>query len=172
MLFEKQDYQEKCVQNLALLCENLDFLDPNAKDLAFDALYATQPHLKGELEPSLKIDVLMETGTGKTFTYLKTMYELNAKYAQKHFVLFVPRKAIREGVLANIALSADHFCLEYGKRLQSFCYKGSVSQVQGFLRSNELSLLILTSQAVDKASNLLHKTSESSLDLAGGGEPF
>ena len=65
----------------------------------------------------------METGTGKTYTYIKTMYELNERYGWTKFVVVVPSIAIREGVLKSFESMQEHFAREYnGKRMQYFVY--------------------------------------------------
>ncbi len=65
------------------------------------------------------LTVEMETGTGKTYTYIKTMYELNKLYGWTKFIIVVPSVAIREGVLKSFQTMEDHFGDEYGKRMQT-----------------------------------------------------
>ena len=72
-------------------------------------------HLEGD---GRTFTVEMETGTGKTYTYIKTMYELNACYGWSKFVIVVPSIAIREGVYKSFESMAEHFAEEYGKRMQ------------------------------------------------------
>ena len=68
------------------------------------------------------LTIEMETGTGKTFTYIKTMYELNKLYGWTKFIVVVPSIAIREGVLSSFDSMSEYFALEYGKRIQYFVY--------------------------------------------------
>ena len=62
------------------------------------------------------LDVEMETGTGKTYCYIKTMFELNQKYGWNKFIIVVPSIAIREGVAKSLEITADHFLQDYGKK--------------------------------------------------------
>jgi type III restriction enzyme len=75
-----------------------------------------------QIEPSAKLDgrynltVEMETGVGKTYTYIKTMYELNKRYGWSKFIIVVPSVAIREGVYKFFQITEEHFAEEYGRR--------------------------------------------------------
>ena len=71
---------------------------------------------------NLRLTIKMETGTGKTYTYIKTMYELNKLYGWSKFIIVVPSIAIREGVCRSFEIMSEHFAAEYGKRIQSFIY--------------------------------------------------
>ena len=64
----------------------------------------------------------METGTGKTYTYIKTMYELNKNYGWSKFIVMTPSIAIREGVLKSFQITEDHFQEMYGKKIRYFVY--------------------------------------------------
>ena len=153
MLFEKQQYQEDCVNNIIAVLKDshppTDFrlLRRNLKDL-----HEQQDIPIKHLSNDRHLDILMETGTGKTFTYLKTMFEMNKVYGVNKFVLFVPRVAIREGVIQNIKLTADYFHAQYNKRLEYDIYNGTtakkvpqLSGVKAYTRDeHELSVLILT----------------------------
>ena len=113
-----------------------------------------------------RLDILMETGTGKTFTYLKTMYELNRVYGHNKFVIFVPRLAIRAGIIQNIDLTADYFFQEYGKRIKKHHYgdKSGLHQVEDYIRNQgEFSVLILTSASItgkNKRDRILARQNE------------
>ena len=65
----------------------------------------------------INLTIEMETGTGKTYTYIKTMYELNKLYGWSKFIIVVPSVAIREGVFKSFETMQDHFATEYGKRM-------------------------------------------------------
>ena len=73
----------------------------------------------------LRLTIEMETGTGKTYTYIKTMFELNRLYGWSKFIIVVPSIAIREGVCKSFEVMSEHFAAEYGKRIQSFVYDSS-----------------------------------------------
>lgn len=84
--------------------------------------------------------VEMETGTGKTYVYLRTIFELNQKYGFKKFIIVVPSVAIREGVLSSITLMRDHFRGLYGNTpFDHFVYQSKdLSKVRQFAVSNEI----------------------------------
>ena len=70
----------------------------------------------------VNLDIEMETGTGKTYCYIKTMFELNRRYGWSKFIVVVPSVAIREGVYKSFEITADHFLEEYGNRARFFIY--------------------------------------------------
>jgi type III restriction enzyme len=70
----------------------------------------------------INLDVEMETGTGKTYCYIKTMFELNLRYGWSKFIVVVPSIAIREGVYKSLEITAEHFLQDYGKRARFFIY--------------------------------------------------
>lgn len=72
------------------------------------------------LEGHFNLTVEMETGVGKTYTYIKTMYELNKHYGWSKFIVVVPSIAIREGVYKSFQVTQDHFAEEYGKKIRFF----------------------------------------------------
>ena len=74
---------------------------------------------------TLPLSIEMETGTGKTYTYIKTMYELHKHYGWTKFVIVVPSVAIREGVIKSLDTMSDHFATEYSERMQYFVYDSS-----------------------------------------------
>ena len=79
-----------------------------------------------QIEPSKKLEgkynltIEMETGVGKTYTYIKTMYELNKQYGWSKFIIVVPSIAIREGVYKSFQMTQEHFAEEYGKKIRFF----------------------------------------------------
>lgn len=165
MIFEKQDYQQECIDNIITLLENFDFKRHNAENLkSCFANFHTQIPIK-TLSNKLNIDILMETGTGKTFTYLNLIFELHKVYKQNKFIIFVPRKAILESVKQNIRLTKDYFYNQYKHHLKIYTYEGSKSQsaiINHYIKNtDELSVLILTNSAIDKKDNILNKSSES-----------
>ncbi len=176
MLFEKQDYQEQCVSNIIEVLRDYDF-DSNDSAQLFSSInefYKTNSIPIKDKINQVRLDVEMETGTGKTFTYIKTIFELNKQYKQNKFIIFVPRKAIREGVIQNIELTADYFFQEYGKRISLYTYdsKVSIGKIKHHYLKNkdELSVLILTNSSIDKKeTNIIHKYQE---DLFGDESTF
>ena len=102
-----------------------------------------------ELEgDGLNLTVEMETGTGKTFTYIKTMYELNKRYGWTKFIIVVPSVAIREGVNKSFQVTADYFQQEYGKKIRYFIYNSQrLGEVENFATSNSINCMIINVQA-------------------------
>ena len=94
------------------------------------------------------LTIEMETGTGKTYTYIKTMYELNARYGWTKFVVVVPSIAIREGVLKSFESMQEHFAQEYGKRMQYFMYNSKqLSKIDDFASDAGMHVMIINTQA-------------------------
>ncbi|GAA9697626.1 DEAD/DEAH box helicase family protein [Helicobacter pylori] len=166
MIFEKQDYQQECINNIITLLDGFDFKCHDALNLK-DCL--SQFHIACEipvknLSGKLNVDVLMETGTGKTFTYLNLIFVLHKAYKQNKFIIFVPRKAILESVKQNIRLTKDYFYLEFKRHLKTYTYEGVKSPsniINHYIKNqDELSVLLLTNSAIDKEGNILNKNSE------------
>ena len=108
-------------------------------------------HLEGE---DLTFTIEMETGTGKTYTYIKTMYELNRRYGWSKFIIVVPSIAIREGVYKSFESMAEHFAGEYGKRIQYFIYNSKqLSKIDGFAQDNGIHVMIINTQAFNASMN-------------------
>lgn len=96
----------------------------------------------------LTLTVEMETGTGKTYTYIKTMFELNKKYGWSKFIIVVPSIAIREGVSKTIESTADHFKREYGLTIRSFVYSSSqLDKIEAFASDAGINVMIVNTQA-------------------------
>ena len=79
--------------------------------------YQIEPSKK--LEGNYNLTIEMETGTGKTYTYVKTMFELNKRYGWSKFIVVVPSIAIREGVYKSFQITREHFSEDYGKKIHS-----------------------------------------------------
>lgn len=96
----------------------------------------------------LSLDIEMETGTGKTYVYIKTMFELNKKYGWSKFIVVVPSIAIREGVKKSFEITADHFMEHYGKKARFFIYNSSnLNQLDNFSSSSGINVMIINTQA-------------------------
>lgn len=94
------------------------------------------------------LDIEMETGTGKTYVYIKTMFELNKKYGWSKFIVVVPSIAIREGVKKSFEITADHFMEHYGKKARFFVYNSSnLNQLDNFSSSSGINVMIINTQA-------------------------
>lgn len=96
----------------------------------------------------LNFTIEMETGTGKTYTYIKTMYELNKLYGWSKFIIVVPSIAIREGVVKSLDIMQEHFAEEYGKRMEYFVYDSkNLSQIESFALDANLHVMVINTQA-------------------------
>lgn len=94
------------------------------------------------------LDVEMETGTGKTYVYIKTMFELNKRYGWSKFIVVVPSIAIREGVKKSFEITQDHFMEHYGKKARFFIYNSSnLNQLDSFSSSAGINVMIINTQA-------------------------
>ena len=96
----------------------------------------------------LRLTIEMETGTGKTYTYIKTMFELNKLYGWSKFIIVVPSIAIREGVSRSFEIMSEHFAAEYGKRIQSFIYDSKqLTKIDQFASDSGMQVMIINTQA-------------------------
>lgn len=109
---------------------------------------------KNQIEPSVDLEgrynltIDMETGVGKTYTYIKTMYELNKHYGWSKFIVVVPSIAIREGVYKSFQVTQEHFAEEYGKKVRFFIYNSSqLTEIDRFASDNSINVMIINSQA-------------------------
>lgn len=101
-----------------------------------------------KLEGRFNLTVEMETGVGKTYTYIKTMYELNKHYGWSKFIVVVPSIAIREGVYKSFEITQDHFAEEYGKKVRFFVYNSSqLTEIDRFASDSSINVMIINSQA-------------------------
>lgn len=94
------------------------------------------------------LDVEMETGTGKTYVYIKTMFELNKRYGWSKFIVVVPSIAIREGVKKSFEITTDHFMEHYGKKARFFIYNSAnLNQLDSFSADSGINVMIINTQA-------------------------
>jgi len=96
----------------------------------------------------LALTVEMETGTGKTYTYIKTMYEMFERYGWSKFIVVVPSIAIREGVLKSFQITQEHFAELYGKKCRFFVYNSSrLTELEHFAGDSGINVMIINTQA-------------------------
>lgn len=107
-----------------------------------------------QIKPSTKLEgrynltIEMETGVGKTYTYIKTMFELNKHYGWSKFIIVVPSIAIREGVYKSFEITQEHFAEEYGKKVRFFIYNSAqLTQIDQFASDSSINVMIINSQA-------------------------
>ena len=122
-------------------------LTDNIRDIQMRQDLKPIDRLQGD-EKNLMLTIEMETGTGKTYTYIKTMYELNKLYGWSKFIIVVPSIAIREGVAKSFETMQEHFVQEYGKRIQYFIYNSKqLSKIDGFASDSGMHVMIINTQA-------------------------
>lgn len=97
---------------------------------------------------AVNLDIEMETGTGKTYVYIKTMFELNRRYGWSKYIVVVPSIAIREGVAKSFRMLEDHFMEHYGQKARWFVYNSSnLNQLDQFSQDSGISVMIINTQA-------------------------
>lgn len=126
-----------------------------AGDTLLDNIKAIQR--QNQLEESLELcsdmgacqlDVEMETGTGKTYVYTKTMFELNRLYGWTKFIIVVPSVAIREGVFKSLQNTEQHFFEQYGKAIRYFIYDSDrLNELDVYSQSSDINAMIINMQA-------------------------
>lgn len=123
-----------------------------------------------EVVPEMDFSIEMETGTGKTYVYLRTILELNRKYDFKKFIILVPSVAIREGVIKTLNITKDHFRALYDNipyRFYEYISR-NLSQVKAFAQSSNVEIMVMTMGAFNKDANILY----SSRDQMQGEQPI
>ena len=99
-------------------------------------------------ENGYNLTIEMETGVGKTYTYIKTMFELNKRYGWSKFIVVVPSVAIREGVYKSFEMTQEHFAEEYGKKIRFFIYNSAqLTEIDRFASDSSINVMIINSQA-------------------------
>lgn len=118
----------------------------------------------------MHFSVEMETGTGKTYVYLRTIYELNNRYGFKKFVIVVPSVPIREGVLKNLQITHEHFQTLYDNIPVNYKVydRNRISQMRGFAASDNIEILVINIDAFAKDENVINKPN----DKLNGQEPI
>ncbi len=173
--FERLEYQERAVESLSGVFENIAFVASEDKksNPSFN-LASCKSTLKANIanireanrvevggvaiDDELTIDTLMETGTGKTFTFLDSIYRLNRDYGLCKFIVLVPSNPIRQGTIKNINITKEFFVKEYGKQISVYNY--SEKTVLNYINSSSqsISVLVSTYQSFNKATNSINKS--------------
>lgn len=100
----------------------------------------------------INLDVEMETGTGKTYCYIKTFFEMNKRYGWTKFIVVVPSIAIREGVLKSLEITAEHFTESYGKKARFFAYNSrQLHHLESFSSDAGINVMVINIQAFNAA---------------------
>jgi len=96
----------------------------------------------------INLDIEMETGTGKTYCYIKTIFEMNKRYGWSKFIIMVPSIAIREGVYKSLQITADHFTESYGKKARFFIYNSKrLHELESFSSDAGINVMVINIQA-------------------------
>src|SRR3989344_2781740 len=124
----------------------------------------------GGIMQDLDFSIEMETGTGKTYVYLRTIFELNRRYGWEKFIILVPSVAIRGGVIKTLQITNEHFSGLYNNpRYRFYEYRSkNISQVKHFPDSNNINIMVMTVGAFNKDANVLY----SARDQMQGEQPI
>jgi len=157
--YEVQQYQEDCINNIISIFEKLHQKEDFKK--VFESHYK-EHNYNFPINYTKNIDIMMETGTGKTFTYIKTIFELSRHFGYKKFIILVPSVAIREGTKTNLEDTKEYFKSYYAnereKEIETFVYEGgNVSAVRQFIGTSHLSVLIMTPSSFSHKDNILNR---------------
>ncbi len=138
-------FAREIFSNKKLELSDTDILK-NVQELQKEQGLRVNPSLQGR-----EFSIEMETGTGKTYVYIKTMYELNKKYGWSKFIIMVPSIAIREGVYKSFQITEDHFQEVYGKRIRYNIYntqnKSNLTNIKSFAETSNIEVMIMNYQA-------------------------
>lgn len=117
---------------------------------------------EGGLTSGMNFSIEMETGTGKTYVYLRTIHELHDNYGWKKFIIVVPSVAIREGVLKNLEITREHFAELYNKPEMNYYVWDSkkTGQAREFATNDTMQIMVITIDSFAKAENIMNKTSD------------
>jgi len=122
----------------------------------------SRPGVSESLPHGINFSIEMETGTGKTYVYLRTIHELYQHYGWKKFIIVVPSVAIREGVLKNLAITREHFADLYSKPEMDYYVWDSkkTGQAREFATNDTLQIMVITIDSFAKAQNVMNRQSD------------
>lgn len=160
--YEVQSFQEDCISNIISIFEKLQ------QNERFNNVLTEHHRVNNYKFPVLdskNIDIMMETGTGKTFAFIKTIFELNKNFRYNKFIILIPSVPIREGTKTNLKDTKEYFKSYYAnerdKEIETFVYEGgNISSVKQFIGTPHLSVLILTPSSFHSRDNILNRPLE------------
>ncbi len=186
--FKRLDYQEQCRDQILGVFKGIDLREPEndaqrisnpvfeigaIKDLLLENienLRSKQKITQGSvgIEKSLNCDILMETGTGKTFCFLECVYSLHKNYHLSKFIVLVPSNAIKLGVLKSIEITRDFFKSEYSTHLESY------EDIRSFIlaSNHKCCVLVMTFSAFNKEGNTINKSCLENTNLFNGAKSY
>ncbi|MGN8532264.1 DEAD/DEAH box helicase family protein [Helicobacter pylori] len=187
--FKRLDYQEKCRDQILGVFKGIDLKEPEndaqrisnpvfeigaIKDLLLENienLRSKQKITQGSvgIDKSLNCDILMETGTGKTFCFLECVYALHKNYHLSKFIVLVPSNAIKLGVLKSVEITREFFKSEY-----SNTHLESYEDIRSFIlaSNHKCCVLVMTFSAFNKEKNTINKSCLESTNLFNGAKSY
>ncbi|WQZ97412.1 type III restriction-modification system endonuclease [Helicobacter pylori] len=186
--FKRLDYQEKCLNQILGVFKGIDLREPEndaqrisnpvfeteaIKDVLLENienLRSKQKITQGSvgIEKSLNCDILMETGTGKTFCFLECVYALHQNYHLSKFIVLTPSNAIKLGVLKSIEITREFFKSEYSTHLESY------EDIRSFIlaSNHKCCVLVMTFSAFNKEKNTINKSCLENTNLFNGAKSY
>ncbi|WRA43564.1 type III restriction-modification system endonuclease [Helicobacter pylori] len=186
--FKRLDYQEKCLNQILGVFKGIDLKESEndaqrisnpvfeigaIKDLLLENienLRSKQKITQGivGIDKSLNCDILMETGTGKTFCFLECVYALHKNYHLSKFIVLVPSNAIKLGVLKSVEITREFFKSEYSTHLESY------EDIERFIlaSNHKCCVLVMTFSAFNKEKNTINKSCLENINLFNGAKSY
>ncbi|MBH0306497.1 DEAD/DEAH box helicase family protein [Helicobacter pylori] len=186
--FKRLDYQEKCLNQILGVFKGIDLRESEndaqrisnpvfeigaIKDLLLENienLRSKQKITQGSvgIDKSLNCDILMETGTGKTFCFLECIYALHQNYHLSKFIVLVPSNAIKLGILKSIEITREFFKSEYSTHLESY------EDIRSFIlaSNHKCCVLVMTFSAFNKEGNVINKSCLENINLFNGAKSY
>jgi type III restriction enzyme len=154
--FTNQQYQIDCISNILEIFQSLED-GKNFQDILQE--HANKHKYQNIFSNKKNIDIMMETGTGKTFTFIKTIFELNKNFSYNKFIILVPSIAILEGTKKNLEITKTYFKEHYNKEIDY------LSNIDFYIKNlDKLSVLIMTPHSFNKGDkNIINKAYENEL---------
>ncbi|WRA13112.1 type III restriction-modification system endonuclease [Helicobacter pylori] len=186
--FKRLDYQEKCLNQILGVFKGIYLREPEndaqrisnpvfeigeLKDLLLENIQNLQSEQKITqksvgIDKSLNCDILMETGTGKTFCFLEGVYALHKNYHLSKFIVLVPSNAIKLGVLKSVEITREFFKSEYSVHLESY------EDIRSFIlaSNHKCCVLVMTFSAFNKEGNVINKSCIENTNLFNGAKSY
>ncbi|UOS65054.1 type III restriction-modification system endonuclease [Helicobacter pylori] len=186
--FKRLDYQEKCLNQILGVFKGIYLREPEndaqrisnpvfeigaIKDLLLENIQNLRSeqkitHGSVGIDKSLNCDILMETGTGKTFCFLECVYALHQNYHLSKFIVLVPSNAIKLGVLKSVEITREFFKSEYSTHLESY------EDIRSFIlaSNHKCCVLVMTFSAFNKEGNVIHKSCLENTNLFNGAKSY
>lgn len=143
----EMDYQDNAFRNADIALPD-EALLKNLQKVQREQNLGISKNLVSTVNSDLNLDIEMETGTGKTYVYIKTMFELHRRYGWSKFIIVVPSIAIREGIQKSLELTSEHFLQDYHKKARFFIYNSKqLHNLESFSSDSGINVMIINTQA-------------------------